>query len=337
VLVLGAGLAGLTVPQELGGRGLTHVEVAAAFEELGRALACVPSFSTVALATNLLLASGDPRVQGERLPGIARGETVATVALTEEGGRWDEDGVRLRASPSRRRAGAASGESGDLYALDGHKTFVPDGHTAALLLVVARTDAGVSMFEVEGDAPGLARTPLPTVDQTRKQARLDLDETPGRLVGVDGGGWPVVSRMLDLAAVALAAEQLGGGQRCLEMSVDHAKTRVQFGRAIGSFQAIKHTCAEVLMEVEAARSATYFATWAAAEGDAQLPALASMAKAYCSEMYFRAAAETIQIHGGLGFTWDHDAHLYFKRAKSSEVLLGDPAYHRELLARRIGL
>ena len=320
------GLQGLLVPVEHGGAGLGQVELVVALEEMGRTLFCAPFFSTVALATNAILVSGDGSARDDLLPGIARGQTIATVAVTEEGGRWDEEGVTLAAT-----------RSGGGWHLDGQKAFVVDGHVADLVLVAARTGQGVSLFAVDGDAPGLRRTVLPTMDQTRKQATLDLTGTPGRLIGREGEGWPVVARTLDRAAVALAAEQVGGAQRCLDMSVSYAKERVQFGRPIGSFQAVKHKCAEMLLGVESSRSALHFAAWAAAEDDGELPAVASMAKAWCSEAYFSAAAETIQIHGGVGFTWDHDAHLYFKRARSSQVLLGDPAYHRELLARRIGI
>ena len=215
--------------------------------------------------------------------------------------------------------------------------FVIDGANADLVLVAGRTDNGVSLFAVDAGAAGMTATPLATMDQTRKQARLEFASTPARLVGDDGGAAPVLARTLDLAAVALAAEQVGGAQRCLDMAVEYAKTRIQFGRPIGSFQAIKHKCADMLLEVESAKSAAYYAGWAAAEDSEELPVVASLAKSYCSEAYFHAAAENIQIHGGIGFTWEHDAHLYFKRAKSSELMLGDPSYHRELLAQRIGI
>jgi alkylation response protein AidB-like acyl-CoA dehydrogenase len=231
----------------------------------------------------------------------------------------------------------AATSTGDGWRLDGHKTYVLDGCLAQVILVVARSDAGVSLFAVVGSAPGLTRSSMPTMDQTRKQARLVFSSVPARLVGADGGGWPVVSRALDFAAIALAAEQVGGAQRVLEMSVEYAKTRVQFGRPIGSFQAIKHKCADMLLAVESAKSAAYYAAWAAAEDNSEVPVMASLAKAFCSEAYFQAAADNIQIHGGIGFTWDHPAHLYFKRAKSSELIFGDPAYHRELLAQRIGI
>ena len=190
--------------------------------------------------------------------------------------------------------------------------------------MAGRTGKGVSLFAVEPDAAGLTRTPLATMDQTRKQARIEFSGTPARLVGEEGGAGPALSRTLDLAAVALAAEQVGGAQRCLDMAVDYAKTRIQFGRPIGSFQAIKHKCADMLLEVESAKSAAYYAGWAAAEDSEELPVVASLAKSYCSEAYFHAAAENIQIHGGIGFTWEHDAHLYFKRAKSLRTAAGGP-------------
>ncbi len=319
------GLQALAIPEAYGGAGFTHVELTVVFEEMGAALLCAPYYSTVGLGANALLSSGDEAAKTELLPGIADGTTKATFALTEDSGRWDAESVTL----------AASG--GPQWTLDGHKMYVIDGHTADLLLVVARTGAGVSLFAVQGDAPGLVRTPLATMDQTRKQARLEFSSTPARLIGQEGAAGPVVSRTLDLAAVALAAEQVGGAHRCLDMAVDYAKTRIQFGRPIGSFQAIKHKCADMLLEVESAKSAAYYAGWAAAEDSDELPVVASLAKSYCSEAYFHAASENIQIHGGIGFTWEHDAHLYFKRAKSSELLLGDPSYHRELLAQRIGI
>jgi alkylation response protein AidB-like acyl-CoA dehydrogenase len=320
------GLQGLAIPEEHGGSGFTYVELIVVLEEMGRSLLCAPYFATIALAANAILSSGDDAAKKELLPGIASGDTIATLAFTEDNGRWDEGGITTAAT-----------RAGDGWTLDGHKMFVLDGHLANLLVVAARTSAGLSLFAVEGNAAGLTRTPLATMDQTRKQARLELSGTPGRLIGADGGASAGLSRTLDLAAVALAAEQVGGAQRCLDMSVEYAKERVQFGRPIGSFQAIKHKCADMLLEVESAKSAAYYAGWAAAESSDELPVVASLAKAYCSDAYFHAAAENIQIHGGIGFTWEHDAHLYFKRAKSSELLLGDPTYHRELLAQRIGL
>ena len=320
------GLQAMTIPEEHGGAGFGYVELVVVLEEMGRALVCAPYFSTVALAANALMHSGDEAAKADYLPAIASGETIATLAITEPAGRWELDSIALEASGSGRE-----------YTLSGVKSFVIDGHTASLVLVAARSAAGLSLFAVEGDAAGLTRTPLATMDQTRKQAKLEFERVPARLVGEEGGAAPLLSKTLDLAAVALAAEQVGGAQRVLEMSVEYAKSRIQFGRPIGSFQAIKHKCADMLLEVESAKSAAYYAGWAAAEDNDELPVTACLAKAYCSEAYFHAAAENIQIHGGIGFTWEHDAHLYFKRAKSSELILGDPAYHRELLAQRIGI
>jgi alkylation response protein AidB-like acyl-CoA dehydrogenase len=320
------GLQSLIIPEEFGGSGFTYVELIIVLEEMGNVLLCAPFFSTVALAANALLTSRDDAAKKDLLPGLASGETIGTLAVTEDNGRWDFEGIALAAT-----------STGDGWGLDGHKSFVIDGHSANLVLVVGRTAAGLSLFAVEGDAPGLTRTSLPTMDQTRKQARLVFESTPARLIGTEGGAADGLTKTLDLAAVALAAEQVGGAQHCLDSSVEYAKTRIQFGRPIGSFQAIKHKCADMLLEVESAKSAAYYAGWAAAEDSDELPVVASLAKSYCSEAYFHAAAENIQIHGGIGFTWEHDAHLYFKRAKSSELLLGDPTYHRELLAQRIGI
>jgi alkylation response protein AidB-like acyl-CoA dehydrogenase len=320
------GLQSLIVPEEYGGQGFGFVELIVVLEEMGRFLLCAPFFSTAVLATNTLLQAGDDAACAAHLPGIAAGTTIATLALTEPNGRWDAEGIEATATAS-----------GDSWTIDGTKMFVIDGHVADLVLVAARTAAGVSLFAVDGTAAGLTRTALPTMDQTRKQAKLEFSGTPATLVGTDGTGWDVISNVLDLAAVALAAEQVGGAQACLDMAVEYAKVRVQFGRPIGSFQAIKHKCADMLLEVESAKSAAYYAGWCAGEMNDELPAVASLAKAYCSEAYFHAAAENIQIHGGIGFTWEHPAHLYFKRAKSSELLFGDPTYHRELLAQRIGL
>jgi alkylation response protein AidB-like acyl-CoA dehydrogenase len=315
------GLQSLIVPEEHGGQGFGFVELTVVLEEMGRRLLPAPFFSTV-FATNLLLHSGDDAAKKEYLPSIASGETIATVAFTEENGKWDESGITMEATGNK---------------LNGTKMFVLDGHTANLILVAAKTGKGVSLFAVDGNAAGLTRTPLSTMDQTRKQAKLEFSDVEARPIGTEGEGWTVLEKVLDLAVVALAAEQVGGAQFVLEMAVQYAKDRVQFGRPIGSFQAIKHKCADMLLEVESAKSAAYYAGWCASELNDELPSVASLAKAYCSEAYFHAAAENIQIHGGIGFTWEHPAHLYFKRAKSSELLFGDPTYHRELLAQRIGI
>jgi alkylation response protein AidB-like acyl-CoA dehydrogenase len=325
------GLQSIHIPEEFGGQGFTFVELAIVLEEMGRVLLCAPYFSSVVLAADAIMNAATDAQKGELLPGIASGETIATLAFTEPSGRWDASGIEMEAQVS-----------GDSATLNGTKMFVIDGHTANLVVVAARAagssgEDGISFFAVDGDADGLTRTPLATMDQTRKQARLDFENVAARPLGEPGAGWPALSKTLDQAAVGLANEMVGGAQKVLDMSVEYAKVRVQFGRPIGSFQAIKHKCADMLLEVESGKSAAYYAAWAAAEDNEELPVAASLAKAYCSDAYFHAAAENIQIHGGIGFTWEHDAHLYFKRAKSSEILLGDATYHRELLAQRIGI
>ncbi len=318
------GLQSLIVPEEHGGQGFGFVELVVVLEEMGRALLCAPFFSTV-MATNALMLSGNDEAKGAFLPQIASGEIVATVAVTEPNGRWDLEGVEMTASGT-----------GDGITLSGEKMYVLDGHTADLIVVAARQDGAVHLFTVAGDAQGLTREALSTMDQTRKQARLTFDSVPAQHLADTADG-SMLSTLMDLTAVALAAEQVGGAQMTLEMAVQYAKDRVQFGRPIGSFQAIKHKCADMLLEVESAKSAAYYAGWCASEVNDELASVASLAKAYCSEAYFHCASENIQIHGGIGFTWEHPAHLYFKRAKSSELLFGDPSYHRELLAQRIGL
>jgi alkylation response protein AidB-like acyl-CoA dehydrogenase len=320
------GLHGLTIPERYGGSGYTYLELIVVLEEMGRALLCAPYFASVALAANLLLTSDDESAKRDYLPGIADGSIIATVALAEASGGWNEEGIAVSAV-----------ERGGGWVLSGEKRYVLDGHIADLVLVAAHTPAGLGVLAVEKGASGFSATPLQTMDQTRKQATLAFESTPARPIGTQEEGWPAISKMLNLAVVALAAEQVGGAQKVLEMAVDYAKVRVQFGRPIGSFQAIKHKCADLLLEVESAKSAAYYAGWAAAEDNAELPVMASLAKSYCSDAYVHAAAENIQIHGGIGFTWEHPAHLYLKRAKSSELLFGDPAYHRELLAQRIGI
>jgi alkylation response protein AidB-like acyl-CoA dehydrogenase len=320
------GFQAVAVPEEYGGLGFGFVELGIVFEEMGRALMCAPLLSTAVLAVGALLASRDEDAKNAYLPSIASGETIATLAVTEGPGEWDE---RAIASKATRRGGE--------WRLSGSKTFVPDGHVAKLVLVLARSDNGTSLFAVEAGGSGLSRTAMTTMDQTRKLSELKLDDVPAHLVGTEGEGWKIVAHVLNLAAVAISAECAGGAQQCLDMAVAYAKTRKQFGRVIGSFQAIKHKCADMLLEVESTKSAAYYGMWAAGGDFRELPLSASLAKSYCTEAFFRVAAENIQIHGGIGFTWEHSAHLYFKRAKSSELLFGTPAFHRELMAQHLNV
>jgi alkylation response protein AidB-like acyl-CoA dehydrogenase len=325
------GLQGIAIPEGYGGSGFSFAEQAIVLEELGAALYGGPYLASAVLAANALLGSGDEAAKKAYLPGIASGELIATLAFTEEDGSWEADATRLTATA------AAASEAGDGWRLDGHKSFVLDGHTAGLILVVGRTAAGLGLFAVTPNAAGLVRTALPTLDQTRKLARLDFDAVPATLVGTDGSAEALLARTLEIAAIAQAAEQLGGAQRALDMAIEYLKVRHQFGRPIGSFQALKHRCADLLLEVESLRSAVQYAAAAVAEDSPEVPAVAALVKAYASDVYFHVAAENIQLHGGIGFTWEHDAHLYFKRAKASELFLGDATLHRERLAAKIGL
>ena len=318
-------LQGMAVPDTCGGAGFGQVEMSIVMEELGRALVPSPFLASAVLATNALLALDDADAMRELLPSIAAGRTIATLAVAEDGGGWDG---------SKMTTTAVLGDDG--WLLYGAKKPVVDGFDADLVLVVADAGGELGFFVLDGDAPGLSRTRLAGLDLTRRLASLEFSRVPARrLVCEDAIG--ALDHVMDLASVALAAEQLGGLQRCLEMSVDYAKARAQFGRPIGSFQAVKHLCADMHVAMELARSAVRYAAWAADAAPDELPVAAGLARAYCSEAFFKVAADTIQVHGGIGFTWEHDAHLYFKRAKSSELLLGDPSYHRKLLAQRIGI
>ena len=320
------GLQGLAIPERFGGSGFSFVELAIVLEEAGRALLSAPYFSSAVLAAYAILDSGDEPAAADLLPGIADGSRIATLAFTEESGRWELDALSM----------TAEGD-GDGWTLTGVKSYVLDGHVADLLLVAALTPAGLSLFAVDSTASGLTRTALPTVDVTRRLARVSFDRTPARLVGVAGGASASLARTLDKAALALAAENVGGAQRALDMAVEYAKVRQQFDRPIGSFQAIKHKASEMLLRLESARAAAYFGAWAVADDSDEVPVVASLAKAYSADAYLYIAGENIQIHGGVGFTWEHDAHLYFKRAASAQQFLGDGTLHRERLLDRIGI
>ncbi|MGW1617647.1 acyl-CoA dehydrogenase family protein [Streptomyces sp. NPDC002172] len=330
------GLLGLALPEEYGGFGGGPVELGLVLEELGRALLPSPYFATVALAGQALAVSGDETAKARWLPGIVDGSLTGTLALAEENGSWHVADVRAEAVPDGRGPGDR---------VSGTKMFVVDGHSADLVLTVARSAAGPRLFAVEGTAPGVTRTRLETLDPTRRLARIDLDGAPALPVGpaaADAAAY--LRRVTDLAVVALAAEQAGGAQACLDAAVAYAKVRVQFGRPIGSFQAVKHKCADMLLKVEAARSAAYHALSAAADlprpgepSESPLSTAAAVAAVCCADAYTHAAKENIQIHGGIGYTWEHDAHLHLKRAKSSEQLLGSPATHRRRLAGLVGI
>ncbi len=316
-------LAGVHVPEAYGGQGFSFRELGVVVEEMGRALYCGPYFASTVLAATAILEAGGEDDKAALLPSLASGERLASLAFAEPGCGWDLNGVELAATDGR---------------LDGIKSHVVDGCLAEVLLVVAREPGtkgldGLSLYAVDAAATGVMQTPLAALDATRKLARIAFQGTCGRLVGREGEAGPALARALDLAAVALANEMVGGAARLLDSAVDYAQERVQFGRAIGSFQAVKHRLADLAVTVELAKSAAYRAADAAAANDADLPALAGVAKAAASDAYMQAAKDCIQIHGGIGFTWDNDTHLFYKRAKSSEVFLGDPGKHREKAMR----
>ena len=326
------------VPEEFGGMGLGYVEVVATMEQMGRFLLCSPYFSTVCLAANALLVAGSDAQKAEWLGRLCAGGLTATVACN--GGVSDWGAGSITATWRR---------EGDTYILDGDYRYVVDGHTAELLIVAAREAGsrgaeGVGLFLLPASTAGVTRQWLPTMDQARKQAAVQLDNVSvgaDALMGEAGQGWRALSSVLDLAAIALAGEQVGGCQQLLDQTVAYTSERVQFNRAIASFQAVKHKAADMMLRTEVARSAIYYAACVAQEAlqggplGAELGEAASIAKSYCSDAYFAVAGDALQLFGGVGFTWEYDVHLYFKRAKSSEHLLGNGAFHRERLARAL--
>lgn len=313
------GLAAIAVPEEFGGAGAGLPELAVVFEEMGAALLCAPFFTTVALAIPTLLASGDAVAMREYLPALVDGSRTATVIFNGTLDAWDPDAVTLSAR-----------SAGRTYQLHGNAELVLDGHTANIVLAAANTDAGTTLFAISADADGLRREPLATLDRTRKVAKLSFDGVTARLIGTDGGAAAGLAHAHRLAVIALAAEQVGATQRCLDMAVSYAKERIQFGRAIGSFQAVKHRCADMLVLVEGARSAVRQA--AELPDGAEQALAASVAKLACSEASLQVALDNMRIHGGIGFTWEHDAHLYVRRAKASQLIFGTPDYHAQRLA-----
>jgi alkylation response protein AidB-like acyl-CoA dehydrogenase len=316
-------VTGLGIPEQFGGSGFGLPEIATVCEETGRALLCVPYLSTVVLAASLLRRCTESDLAGGYLRAIAAGELVATVALWEESLTWPAGPIRTRAV-----------WHGDAWHVAGVHGFVLDGQVADLILVVAECPQGLGLFAVDGDAPGLSRTPLATLDATRPQARLTF-ACPARLLAVGDVVEAHVRAALDEAAVALAAEQLGGARHVFGLTLDHVRNRTQFGRALGSFQAVKHRCADMLIAVESAQSALWDAVRAYSEEPGDFPVASCVALAACSEAFAMVAAETIHLHGGMGFAWEHPAHLYFRRATSSQLLMGNPRYQREQLAARL--
>jgi alkylation response protein AidB-like acyl-CoA dehydrogenase len=315
------GMQGLIIPESYGGLGAGLLELVLVLEELGAALAC-PSFLSTAIAAATLLVAADEGTQATWLPGIADGTTFATVALNPD--------------PDTRQPVDARPVA-DEWVLDGATEAVADGIGANLIIVAANTAGGPAFFAVEGQAAGLERTVVRSTDVTRPVARLTFAGTPAAALGGEGAG-ELLRLVVDQAALLVSAEQIGGARRCAAMAADYAQTRHQFGRAIGDFQAIQHKCVDMLLAVEPARAAVYHAAALAAAGaSAEFALAAPLAKAACAEASLAVAAANIQVHGGIGFTWEHPAHLYFRRALANGTYMGGARLHRELLVRRLGL
>jgi alkylation response protein AidB-like acyl-CoA dehydrogenase len=327
--MLSMGWMGLVFPEEHGGVGLSFVEQAVVLEEMGRALVPGIYFSTVLLAGLTLLEAASEEQKKRWLRPIVEGRLKATLAITEPGAASGQEFITVKAD----RADGG-------YVINGTKLFVPDAHVADLIICAARIGGGVGLFALDRKSEGLGVTQLKSMDQTRRLYEVSFEQVrapAGSLIGNTGRAWPGVERALTKAVIGLCAEMVGGAARVLDMSVEYSKSRVQFGRPIGSFQAIQHKCADMLLLTESARSVVYAAACAASSNADNLPLMASIAKAYTSDAYAKVVGEAIQIHGGMGFTWENDVHLYFKRAKADEVSFGDASYHRERVARQIGL
>ncbi|OLB13071.1 MAG: hypothetical protein AUG14_05540 [Candidatus Rokubacteria bacterium 13_1_20CM_2_68_19] len=328
------GWLGLVYPEEFGGVGLGFVDLTVLMEEMGRVVMPGPFLATL-LGGLAILEAGSAEQKKQWLPRLADGKAKAALAWTEPSARWDAAGVATTAKPTA-----------DGWLLSGTKLFVLDAHIADVTAVVARTaenkagQPGLSLFLVPKGTPGFEPKLLPTMDQTRKLCEVVLRDVrlPGSaLLGAKDGASAPLSRVLERATVALCAEMCGGAQKVLEMTTEYAKIRVAFNRPIGSYQGVKHRAADMLVDVENAKSLTYYAAWAVDENVPDSALAVSMAKAYASDAFRRVSAAGIQLHGGIGFTWEHDLHLYFKRAKSSEFTFGDATHHREKVAQLISL
>lgn len=321
------GWTGIIFDEDYGGLGLGLVEMAVALEEMGRALLPGPYFSTVLLAGVAIDAAGNPAQRRKYLPRLSMGEARATMALLEAEGCWEPEAVKLEARPT------AAG-----FALNGRKMFVPDADAADYLVCAARRGADLGLFLVPRGAAGLTICRLPAIDETRRLYRVAFDDVPVAeedFLAIGDSARAALDRALAVATVALAAEMVGGMQRAMEIAVEYAKTRKQFGKPIGQFQAVQHLCADMLLLTESSRSAAYYAAWALQERAPDAGLAVSIAKAYASDAYREVGNRAIQVHGGMGFTWENDVHLYYKRAKASELMFGDATYHRERIARLV--
>lgn len=319
------GVPGLLIPERFGGSGGNFTDIAVFLEEAGRSLLCAPVLSSAVIATSALVMCGDDAAKNDYLPALSSGQIRATMMLCgDPRGCWTERQVAVEAV-----------ESAGTWKLSGLAGYVIDGATADLLLTPARTPGGIALFVIDATQTAIKRTALTTLDATRKMAAVEFDSVPAR--PISGADWSLIERTQQIASIALAIEQVGGMQKLLDLAVAHAQVREQFGRPIGSFQAVKHICAQMLLEVESARAAAYYAAGAVIEQASDLAEAASVAKAFCSTSYINCANAAIQVLGGIGVTWDHPAHLYFRRATSSMLLFGDPETHREYILTANGI
>jgi alkylation response protein AidB-like acyl-CoA dehydrogenase len=323
------GWPGLLIPEQYGGQGGSFLDMTVIAEEAGKALVPGPFFTAALLGAPLAIEGGTEEQKKDILPRMAKGEFIGTLALAESSGRFDAEGVQLKAT-----------KSGNDYVINGEKFFVPDAHVANAMAVAVRTggsgEKGITLVIVPTNTAGVTITQLKTVDLTRRLCHVKFDNVKtSTLLGKEGEAWPILRRVLDVATAALSAEMVGTAQKALDMSVDYAKTRVQFGKPIGSFQAVKHKCVDMMVAVENARSLTYYACWTVDEKTPEAATAVPMAKAYASDMAKNVTSEAIQVHGGIGFTWEHDMHLFHRRALAGEANLGNAPVHRESVAKAL--
>ena len=331
----GLGWMGILIPEEHGGIGGSFLDLVVVLEEMGKSLMPGPFFATVLLGSTAVIVGGSDEQKSTLLPKVSAGELLMTLAQAEKSGRYDAGGISMEAT-----------EKGSNFMLSGEKLFVPDAHVADQMVVAARTsqssspEDGITLFIVDAKSPGVEVTQLKTVDMTRRQCHVafqDVAVAGSQVIGEVGKGWPILKRVLDLAMAGLCTEMVGTGQRALDMAVEYAKERVQFGKPIGSFQAIKHKCVDMMVQVENARSLTYYAAWTVGENVDEANQAVPMAKAYCSDMCKTVTSEAIQVHGGIGFTWEHDMHLFYRRGLASEAAFGSAPTHREVVAQTLDL
>jgi alkylation response protein AidB-like acyl-CoA dehydrogenase len=327
--LVGQGWPGLLIPEEYGGANGTFLDLTVIVEEMGKALIPGPFFAAATLGAPVFIEGASDALKKEFLPKMAQGKFIATLALAEGTGRFDAGGIELKAA-----------KKGSSYTLTGEKFFVPDAHVADAIVVAARTggggEDGITLLCVPAKEKGVTVTQLKTVDMTRRMCHVKFDNVQADVViGKENGGWTTLRRVLDIATAALSVEMVGTAQKALDIAVDYAKTRVQFGKPIGSFQAVKHKCVDMMVAVENSRSLTYYACWTVDERVADAATAVPMAKAYASDMAKNVTSEAIQVHGGIGFTWEHDMHLYHRRALAGEANLGNAPIHREVVAKSL--